>query len=194
MMAKISEKIERYFEMNTSEMLSLIVYGNDDMRYFLSLGSNQGDRKKNITQALSLLQEKGVEIRRVSSLYETEPVDVVSQPWFYNRLAEVQASVEPGSFLTLIKSIEQKMGRDARVRKQPRIIDIDIIMAEDEVIRAEDLEIPHPRMQKRNFVLVPFVEISPDTVHPVLKRHIRELLEGSKDLSAVHKIDEKGGN
>ncbi len=179
--------------MNTSEMLSLIVYGNDDMRYFLSLGSNQGDRKKNIAQALSLLQEKGVEIRRVSSLYETEPVDVVSQPWFYNRLAEVQASVEPDSFLTLIKSIEQKMGRDARMKKKPRTIDIDIIMAEDEVIHAEDLEIPHPRMQKRNFVLVPFAEISPDTVHPVLKKHIRELLEGSNDLSAVHKINEKGG-
>ena len=193
MMAKISEKIERYFEMNTSEMLSLIVYGNDDMRYFLSLGSNQGDRKKNIAQALSLLQEKGVEIRRVSSLYETEPVDVISQPWFYNRLAEVQASVEPDSFLTLIKSIEQKMGRDAHVRKQPRIIDIDIIMAEDEVIHAADLEIPHPRMQERNFVLVPFAEISPDTVHPVFKRHIRELLEGSNDLSTVHKIKEKGG-
>ena len=161
------------------------------MRYFLSLGSNQGDRKENISRALSLLQKEGVEIRRMSSLYETEPVDFTSQPWFINRVAEVQASVEPDSLLTLIKSIEQKMGRDVRARKGPRIIDIDIIMAEDEVIHTEDLEIPHPRMQKRNFVLTPFAEISPDTLHPVLKRHIKELLEESKDISAVHKIREK---
>jgi len=161
------------------------------MRYFLSLGSNQGDRKKNIARALSLLQEKDVEIRRMSSLYETEPVDFTSQPWFYNRIAEVQTSMEPDLLLTLIKSIEQKMGRDTLARKEPRIIDIDIIMAEDEVIHTEDLEVPHPRMQKRNFVLAPFAEISPDTVHPVLKRHIKELLEESTDLSTVHKIKEK---
>ncbi|MDH4258303.1 MAG: 2-amino-4-hydroxy-6-hydroxymethyldihydropteridine diphosphokinase [Candidatus Aminicenantes bacterium] len=161
------------------------------MRYFLSLGSNQGDRKENIVRALSLLQEEGMEIRRVSSLYETEPVDFASQLWFYNRIAEVQASVKPDSLLALIKSIEQEMGRDAHARKEPRIIDIDIIIAEDQVIHTEDLEIPHPRMQKRNFVLVPFAEISPDTVHPVLKRHIKELLEESRDLSAVHKIKEK---
>ena len=161
------------------------------MRYFLSLGSNQGDRKKNIARALSLLQEEGVEIRKVSSLYETEPVDFASQPWFYNRIAEVQASVEPDSLLTLIKSIEQKMGRDAQAEKKPRIIDIDIIMAEDEVIHTEDLEIPHPRMHKRNFVLAPFAEISPDTVHPVLKRPIKEMLKESKDISAVRQIKEK---
>jgi len=83
------------------------------------------------------------------------------------------------------------MGRDTLARKEPRIIDIDIIMAEDEVIHTEDLEVPHPRMQKRNFVLAPFAEISPDTVHPVLKRHIKELLEESTDLSTVHKIKEK---
>jgi len=163
------------------------------MKYFLSLGSNQGDRKKNIARALFLLQGEGVEIRRVSSLYETEPVDIPSQTWFYNSIAEVQASVEPDSLLTLIKSIEQKMGREEGARKEPRIIDIDIIMAEDEVIHTEDLEIPHPRMQKRNFVLAPFVEISPDTIHPVLKRHIKKLLEESTDLSAVHRI-KKGGN
>ncbi len=161
------------------------------MKYFLSLGSNQGDRKKNIARALFLLKEEGVEIRRVSSLYETEPVDIPSQTWFYNSIAEVQASLEPDSLLTLIKSIEQKMGREVGARKEPRIIDIDIIMAEDEVIHTEDLEIPHPRMEKRNFVLAPFAEISPDTIHPVLKRHIRELLEESTDLSAVHRIKEK---
>lgn len=161
------------------------------MRYFLSLGSNQGDREKNIARALFLLQKEGVEIQRVSSLYETEPVGITAQSWFYNSIAEVQASVEPGLLLTLVKSIEQKMGRDVRVKREPRIIDIDIIMAEDEVIHTEDLEIPHPRMHKRNFVLAPFVEISPDTVHPVLKRHIKELLRESTDLSAVHKIKEK---
>ncbi|NIO47867.1 MAG: 2-amino-4-hydroxy-6-hydroxymethyldihydropteridine diphosphokinase [Candidatus Aminicenantes bacterium] len=158
------------------------------MKYFLSLGSNLGDRGKNLTLALSLLEKEGVEILKMSSLYETQPVDFPAQPWFYNQLAEVRTEANPEVFLDLVKKIEQEMGRKPRLKKGPRIIDIDIILAEGSVIRKKELKIPHPRMEKRNFVLLPFVEISPDTIHPVLKEDMKTLWEKSDDRSIVKQI------
>jgi len=155
------------------------------MRYFLSLGSNLGDREKNLTRALSLLQKKGVKIRKTSSLYETQPVDISSKAWFYNQVAEVQVEIEPKELLALVKRIEKKMGRKAEGREINRIIDIDILLAEGRIIHTKELEIPHPRMEKRNFVLLPLLEISPDTVHPRLGESIRVLWEKSKDRSVV---------
>jgi 2-amino-4-hydroxy-6-hydroxymethyldihydropteridine diphosphokinase len=158
------------------------------MRYFLSLGSNLGDKEKNITDALALLQEHGVEILKISSLYETQPVDFPSQPWFYNQLVKIRTKAQPEALLELARKIEQKMGRKRRLKKGPRIIDIDIVLAEDYVIHKKELKIPHPRMGKRNFVLLPFVEISPETVHPVLKESMKTLWEKSKDQSIVKQI------
>ncbi len=155
------------------------------MRYFLSLGSNLGDREKNLTRALSLLQKKGVKIRKTSSLYETQPVDISSKAWFYNQVAEVQVEIEPKELLALVKRIEKKMGRKAEGREINRIIDIDILLAEGRIIHTKELEIPHPKMEKRNFVLLPLLEISPDTVHPKLGESIRVLWEKSKDRSVV---------
>ncbi len=158
------------------------------MRYFLSLGSNLGDREKNINHALFSLEKEGVEIMKVSSLYETQPVDFPSQPWFYNQLLEVRTKADPESLLELVKKIEKKMGRKRGQKKGPRIIDIDIILAGTTVIQKKELKIPHPRMEKRNFVLLPFVEISPDTVHPVLNEEIKTLWEKSEDRSIIKKI------
>ncbi len=158
------------------------------MRYFLSLGSNLGDREKNINHALFSLEKEGVEIMKVSSLYETQPVDFPSQPWFYNQLLEVRTKADPESLLELVKKIEKKMGRKRGQKKGPRIIDIDIILAGTTVIQKKELEIPHPRMEKRNFVLLPLVEISPDTVHPVLNEEIKTLWEKSEDRSIIKKI------
>jgi 2-amino-4-hydroxy-6-hydroxymethyldihydropteridine diphosphokinase len=163
------------------------------MRYFLSLGSNLGDREKNITDALALLQKQGVEILKISSLYETQPVDFPSQPWFYNQLVEIKTKAQPEAFLELVRKIEQKMGRKRRLKKGPRIIDIDIVLAEDYVIHKKELEIPHPRMEKRNFVLLPFVEISPETVHPVLNESMRTLWQKSNDQSIVKQIKKEEG-
>jgi 2-amino-4-hydroxy-6-hydroxymethyldihydropteridine diphosphokinase len=163
------------------------------MRYFLSLGSNLGDRGKNITDALALLQKQGVEILKISSLYETQPVDFPSQPWFYNQLVEIKTKAQPEAFLELVRKIEQKMGRKRRLKKGPRIIDIDIVLAEDYVIHKKELEIPHPRMEKRNFVLLPFVEISPETVHPVLNESMRTLWQKSNDQSIVKQIKKEEG-
>jgi 2-amino-4-hydroxy-6-hydroxymethyldihydropteridine diphosphokinase len=161
------------------------------MRYFLSLGSNLGDREKNLAHALSFLQKQGVKIFKISSIYETQPVDIPSEYWFYNQVAEVQAAAGPEDFLALIKSIEQKMGRKAEARNANRIIDIDILLAERKVIQTEELEIPHPRMEKRNFVLIPLMEISPDAVHPTLGETIRDLWKKSSDNSIVVRLEQE---
>lgn len=164
------------------------------MRYFLSLGSNLGDKEKNLTLALFLLEKEGVEILKMSSLYETQPVDFPSQPLFYNQLVEVRTKAKPEALLDLVKKTEQKMGRKRGQEKGPRIIDIDIILAEDSVIRKKDLKIPHPRMEKRNFVLLPFVEISPDTVHPVFNEDMKTLWKKSNDRSIVKQIKRHAGH
>jgi 2-amino-4-hydroxy-6-hydroxymethyldihydropteridine diphosphokinase len=158
------------------------------MRYFLSLGSNLGDKRKNMAQALALLTQKGVKILRASSLYRTQPVGYTEQLWFYNQVIEVSSSLNPYDLLRLIKGIEKRMGRKPTRPSGPRPIDIDILLAEDCIIRTKRLTIPHPRMQKRNFVLVPFKEMSPGTTHPVLKKTISELWKKSTDSSVVRKL------
>ena len=158
------------------------------MIYFLSIGTNLGDRRKNLAHALSLLEKEGIEILRVSSLYETQPVDIPSQPWFYNQVIEIRSNVNPMAFLALIKKIESKIGRMDHSYKGPRIIDIDILMVEKTVVQTKELKIPHPRMEKRNFVLLPFVEISPDTIHPILNEKIIDLLNKSNDHSIVKQV------
>lgn len=162
------------------------------MKYFLCLGSNLGDREKNLKRAQSLLKAEGISIVRSSSLYETQPVDLSSQPWFYNQVIEIETGVDPSDLLDLVKGIEESMGRKMSVQKGPRIIDIDILLAEDKVIHTAELRIPHPRLDKRNFVLIPFAEISPETVHPLLKKNIQDLLERSSDHSTVERLKKPG--
>ena len=158
------------------------------MKYFLSLGSNLGDRRKNLERGLDLLTQGGVRILRASSLYRTQPVGYKNQPWFYNQVVEVSSSLNPYDLLRLIKKIEEGLGREPDGTGGPRPIDIDILLAEHWIIQTERLVIPHPRMQKRNFVLVPFNEISPGTSHPLLKKKISELWENSGDASSVQKL------
>lgn len=158
------------------------------MRYFLCLGSNLGDREKNLEQACSLLKEEGIKIIQLSSVYETQPVDLHSQPWFFNQVIEIETGIAPPGLLDLTKRIEKLMGRNTLIQKGPRVIDIDILLAEDMVIQTKELSIPHPRLDKRNFVLIPFEEISPETVHPLLKENIQNLLEKSSDRSTVKPV------
>jgi len=158
------------------------------MKYFLGLGSNLGQKRESLRKALALLRKEGIRVLRSSSLYKTEPVDNPNQPWFYNQVIEVDADFSPLELLKLIKEIEQRMGRKASAQKAPRKIDIDILLAEDTVIRTRELVIPHPRMDKRNFVLVPLGEIAPGIVHPVLKAKIEDLARKSEDTSLVKKL------
>lgn len=161
------------------------------MKYFLSLGSNLGEKAENLERALLLLEEAGVKIVRHSSLYETQPVDLASQPWFYNQVVEAKSELSPHDLLGVIKDIEKRMGREMLRPKGPRLIDIDILLAEENVLQTEDLVIPHPRLDKRNFVLVPLREISPQSVHPLLKEKIEDLCQRSQDISVVRKIEKK---
>ena len=158
------------------------------MKYFLSLGSNVGDRIKNLKRAIELLKERNVEIIKSSSIYYTQPVDYLNQRWFYNLAIEVITELKPLQLLKSIKVIEKEMGRKCYVEKGPRIIDIDILLAENMVVNTSKLTIPHPRMHLRNFVLIPLAEISPDAFHPVLKEKVKELLAKSKDNSTVEKM------
>jgi 2-amino-4-hydroxy-6-hydroxymethyldihydropteridine diphosphokinase len=155
------------------------------MIYFLSLGSNLGDTLKNLAAAVRLLREGEVEVLRASSVYETEPVDHLDQPWFLNQVLEVRSTLDPRALLGLAKSIETRLKRGPSVAKGPRTIDIDILLAGDLVIDTPDLVIPHPRLTDRNFVLVPLAEIAADVVHPVLGKTLRELAADSPDPSRV---------
>jgi 2-amino-4-hydroxy-6-hydroxymethyldihydropteridine diphosphokinase len=167
------------------------VYFQIEMIYYISLGSNIGERRKNLTQAISLLKKGRVQIIKKSTVYETYPVGDTDQPWFLNQALKVQTESEPKSFLQLVKEIEKKMGRTRTRAKGPRCIDIDILLAENKVIRSLELDIPHPELANRNFVLVPLKEIAYDIVHPILKEKIGDLWRKSKDTSAVRPFDQK---
>jgi len=155
------------------------------MIYHLGLGSNLGDRAGRLSKARAALAEHGVKIRAASSLYETEPLGFREQPWFVNQAVEVESALSPHKLLRLVKRVEKAMGRTAARRDGPRVIDLDILLAEDTVVRTEELTIPHPRLTERNFVLVPLAEIAPQAVHPVLNKKIREVLRCSKDKSKI---------
>lgn len=142
---------------------------------YLSLGSNVGDRAANLHTAVGKLGDLG-EIVATSAFYETEPVDFTAQPWFLNCAVEIRTELMPELFLSKIQMIEQQMGRRRIQPKGPRNIDIDILLFGDSVVETQQLQIPHPAMQERRFVLQPLAEIAPEVRHPVLKKAVLELL------------------
>jgi 2-amino-4-hydroxy-6-hydroxymethyldihydropteridine diphosphokinase len=152
---------------------------------YLSLGSNIGDRTLNIAHAIEALPPRGVGMVRQSSLYETEPLELRQQEWFLNCVAEVEADLTPQELMHALLEVERSMGRLRITPKGPRIIDMDILFFGSAIVREAGLEIPHPRVAERRFVLVPFAEIAPDAVHPLLKQTIAEMLAETPDESEV---------
>jgi len=143
---------------------------------FLALGSNIENRKQHIETAITLLREKVHDII-VAPLYETKPQYFEDQQNFLNTVLRGYTDLKPRELLQFTKTIQQEVGRVERFRNGPREIDIDILFYDNQVYKDEELEIPHPRLQERDFVLQPFADINPDFPHPILKKTIREMLD-----------------
>ncbi len=154
---------------------------------YLSLGSNLGDRAANLRAALAQLDVAG-RLLAASALYETQPVDVLDQPWFLNCVAAVETDKTPRELLALALRIETAMGRLRLREKGARNIDIDVVLFGDCVVDEPGLKIPHPAMHQRRFVLEPLVEIAPEARHPGLRKTTRELLAALAEGQTVRRL------
>jgi 2-amino-4-hydroxy-6-hydroxymethyldihydropteridine diphosphokinase len=143
---------------------------------YIALGSNLGDRVENLRLARERMQSPNLKLTRASSLYETEPRELLDQPWFLNQVVEAETTLFPRQLLARLLKIEQQLGRKRLVPNGPRIIDLDILLFGNVVIHGRGLEIPHPRMAERRFVLEPLAELAPGICHPRSGRSIREML------------------
>ena len=152
---------------------------------YIGIGSNLGDRGGNCIRAIELLEQRGIPVKKRSSLYETEPWGVKDQPLFVNMAIEIETALSPRELLKILKEMEKEIGRETSSRWGPRIIDLDILLFNTDVVDEDTLSIPHPLMHERDFVLKPLSEIAPDAEHPVLHKNIRDL---------VMQLERKGKN
>lgn len=154
----------------------------------LLLGSNQGNREALLENARNSLVQGVGEITRVSSLYETAPWGNTNQPDFLNQVIEINTLLSPEVLLKTILHIEEQLGRYRSYRNAPRTIDIDILFYGNEIVQLPHLQIPHPRLQDRLFVLIPLQELVPALVHPILHKTVDELVEACADPLNVKKM------
>lgn len=144
---------------------------------YISVGSNLGERADNCRQGIATLAAlDGVKLLTQSRLFLTEPENYEDQDWFVNAMAKIETTLAPMELLKQLKAIEVAAGRTTpKIRYGPRILDLDIIFYDDIILDSKDLQIPHPQMHKRQFVLQPFCDIDPDITHPVLKKSVQQL-------------------
>lgn len=163
----------------------------DDLQYmnkaYLLIGGNMGNRQQNLGRAVDLLNALGA-VNARSGLYETEAWGKTDQPVFLNQAILLETTLPARELLRAVLSIEEKMGRKRAEKYGPRIIDIDILFYNREIVKEEGLTIPHPEVQNRRFALEPLREIAAEWEHPVLKKTIRQLLKECPDKLAVKKL------
>jgi len=164
------------------------------MLYHLGIGSNLREREANLSKCRTLLQEKETVVVSSSALYETEPVGIKEHPWFLNQALAIESKQRPLELLDEIKYIERRMGRISTEIGGPRLIDIDILLAGDEVVVHDRLLIPHPRLTERNFALIPLAEIAPTAIHPLQQQTIQQLKEACSDASVVRPYFKQDSN
>jgi 2-amino-4-hydroxy-6-hydroxymethyldihydropteridine diphosphokinase len=152
---------------------------------YLGLGSNLGDREANLRAALEAMPALGVSVTGVSPFYETEPVGYLEQERFLNAACSGETSLAPLALLRALKELEAAMGRLPAPRNMPRVIDIDILLYEDLLLATPELEIPHPRMAERAFVLAPLADIAAGVVHPGLGKSVRQLRDAAPGREGV---------
>ena len=155
---------------------------------YISLGSNLGDRAGNLLLGIRGILDVGLEVTRLSNIYESEPVETFAQPYFLNMVAELGGTLpEPEQMLARLLRVEYALGRRREAPKGPRLIDLDLLLHADHTSATEFLSLPHPRLHLRRFVLTPLAELAPNLIHPTLKQTIGELLEKVDDQSEVKK-------
>jgi 2-amino-4-hydroxy-6-hydroxymethyldihydropteridine diphosphokinase len=154
---------------------------------YIGLGANLGDRLATLREAVRRLGELG-EVTHVSSLYETAPVGYEAQPAFLNAVVALQTSLEASPLVQQMLEIEAALGRVRTFRNAPRTLDLDLLLLGDVVVTAEDVQVPHPRIQERAFVLAPLAEIAPDTLHPVLGCAIQDLYDAMGVTDGVERV------
>ncbi|NOS94130.1 MAG: 2-amino-4-hydroxy-6-hydroxymethyldihydropteridine diphosphokinase [Cyclobacteriaceae bacterium] len=154
--------------------------------YFLLLGSNQRGPYHQLNQACIVLRQEAGQILSISRVYQTAAWGMTKQDDFLNQVICMKSEYSPHEMLDCIQKIENSMGRERNQKWGPRIIDIDILYADNEIIQTKQLIIPHPEIQNRRFTLIPLCELAPDFVHPILGKSNQQLLETCKDLLPVN--------
>ena len=154
-------------------------------KLFLITGGNIGDRKKNLENAAALIYDRIGTVVKSSKIYETEAWGLTDQPAFYNQVHVVESNFSAKEVLSNILQIEEEMGRKRTIKNAARIIDIDILFFNEEIVNEQNLVIPHPQISNRRFVLLPLSELVPQMIHPVFKKTIHQLLLQTKDQLKV---------
>jgi 2-amino-4-hydroxy-6-hydroxymethyldihydropteridine diphosphokinase len=156
---------------------------------YIGIGSNIGDKLNNCEKAISeILRLDHHKLLAKSSLYKTQPMGYTAQDWFVNAVIKIETDLEAYKLLRTLKTIESQLGRAETFRWGPRIMDLDILFFDHIEIHTDELRIPHPLIQNRQFVLVPLAEIDRNLIHPVLKKTIQELLNNFKEDQGVEKL------
>ena len=156
---------------------------------YIGLGSNVGEKAYQCNKAVTeILKGDHHRLLAKSSLYRTQPVGYASQDWFVNGVIEIETDLDPHALLRFLRDVETRLGRTKTFRWGPRAIDLDILFFDEREVKTEELQIPHPLLHRRKFVLIPLVEIDRNLIHPVLKKTVRQLLEDLDEDQIVEKL------